>query len=633
MNRRDFLKTSTGGATVVSMGVRNALPSPTASKAGSSDPISTPGERYEAVVPDTLDLTDRAALAIRPLLGFADSREIDPRVTTDRATCGPKYLEALALVRTMTGNEDNLHEERRIMDSYLGEIAEDGLFEVPPQGPFSEPWGNILGQGRLMLAWMAWHGRDGDDQWLKRIESLYKGIESITLYKDDYAYYPTEMIFDARYVFCFRKSGWKVKDEAPPVYLMKPGQKPDMGDREGHQVDARMGIHAYVSGPLRPLARWQRMSSNTHSLDLAQKLARYLSSPGLWVAFGEPPELGGSYQAHYSGHVHAHTMTLRGLLEYANSANNQQLKLFCRDGYEYTRQFGLSRFGYIPEWTNNNLCEGCQIADMTALAIRLSDAGVGDYWDDVDSYVRNHLVEQQHTKPGQKYFGVFCAGTYPTHLRVDDYAGCCTANCSDALYYAWESISRRGDGVATVNLLLNRASTWLDIDSYLPYEGKVVLKNRATQSILVRIPGWVDKNTVRVRGKKGNFPLAWAGNYLSLAQVPAQDEITLEFAVVETLESYKIPGDINQRTELFGLQPMPIEVDRIPKSRMDWDGIWYTCRFRANTLISIVPERRPPSLAEVKGGVEPLYQRQDYQKDNALLIKKTRFAPYKVLDW
>jgi len=29
------------------------------------------------------------------------------------------------------------------------------------------------------------------------------------------------------------------------------------------------------------------------------------------------------------------------------------------------------------------------------LAIRLSDYGVGDYWDDVDQYVRNHLTESQ----------------------------------------------------------------------------------------------------------------------------------------------------------------------------------------------------------------------------------------------
>ena len=39
--------------------------------------------------------------------------------------------------------------------------------------------------------------------------------------------------------------------------------------------------------------------------------------------------------------------------------------------------------------------ETCGVADMIALAIRLSEAGIGDYWDHVDHYVRNHLVECQ----------------------------------------------------------------------------------------------------------------------------------------------------------------------------------------------------------------------------------------------
>ena len=35
------------------------------------------------------------------------------------------------------------------------------------------------------------------------------------------------------------------------------------------------------------------------------------------------------------------------------------------------------------------------LGDMVALGIRLSDYGVGDYSDDVDAVVRNHLCEQQ----------------------------------------------------------------------------------------------------------------------------------------------------------------------------------------------------------------------------------------------
>ena len=56
--------------------------------------------------------------------------------------------------------------------------------------------------------------------------------------------------------------------------------------------------------------------------------------------------------------------------------------------------------------------------------------------------------------------------------------GCCSGNGTQAMYYAWHSTVRFKDAVATVNLLLNRASPWMDVSSYLPYEGKVVLKNK-----------------------------------------------------------------------------------------------------------------------------------------------------------
>src|SRR4029079_16103308 len=47
----------------------------------------------------------------------------------------------------------------------------------------------------------------------------------------------------------------------------------------------------------------------------------------------------------------------------------------------------------------------------------------------------------------------------------------------EPFYFVWESIVRGHDDGAEVNLLLNRASSWVDVDSYLPYEGKVVLHN------------------------------------------------------------------------------------------------------------------------------------------------------------
>ncbi|MFO1094303.1 MAG: hypothetical protein U0992_13505 [Planctomycetaceae bacterium] len=69
-----------------------------------------------------------------------------------------------------------------------------------------------------------------------------------------------------------------------------------------------------------------------------------------------------------------------------------------------------------------------------------------------------------------------------TSLYQPSVAGCCTANGAQGYYYAWHGITRFDQGVATVNLFLNRASPWMDIDSHLPYAGKVVLHNKTAHT-------------------------------------------------------------------------------------------------------------------------------------------------------
>ena len=39
----------------------------------------------------------------------------------------------------------------------------------------------------------------------------------------------------------------------------------------------------------------------------------------------------------------------------------------------------------------------CGVADMVGVALKLSAAGAGDYWDDADRWVRNHFIENQMT--------------------------------------------------------------------------------------------------------------------------------------------------------------------------------------------------------------------------------------------
>ena len=56
-----------------------------------------------------------------------------------------------------------------------------------------------------------------------------------------------------------------------------------------------------------------------------------------------------------------------------------------------------TRFGVFP--TGNGGTEGCTLADMVGLAVALTDAGMGDYWDDVEQYARERPAVRAGHRP------------------------------------------------------------------------------------------------------------------------------------------------------------------------------------------------------------------------------------------
>ena len=111
------------------------------------------GERYEALAPDTLDLQERAALAVNGLTGPTDP-EADYEVYfavffntnpptmahdwSDAVQC--KFQEALPLMRVVSGSDLNAHVDRRWMEVVLHMQGPDGLLYFPTQG---RPWAQV----------------------------------------------------------------------------------------------------------------------------------------------------------------------------------------------------------------------------------------------------------------------------------------------------------------------------------------------------------------------------------------------------------------------------------------------------------------------------------------------------------
>jgi len=98
----------------------------------------------------------------------------------------------------------------------------------------------------------------------------------------------------------------------------------------------------------------------------------------------------------------------------------------------------------------------------------------------------------------------------------------------------------------------------MDIDSYLPYEGKVELRNKQARTALVRIPNWVDIREVKSFVNNTLAHPAGSGRYLVFDGLHKGTTIRLEFPNPETKEEHTIAGERYQVT-LRGSTVMDIE--------------------------------------------------------------------------
>lgn len=409
----------------------------------------------------------------------------------------------------------------------------------------------------MLAMYAARYEKEGDASWLEQGETTVRKLVEIAIYKEDYAYFPATIATGLDFAW-FRNSGWGDTEEALD----------DMASPEGTATSA---IAVVVHG----LSHWYAVTGNESARELAGKLVKYILQPQFWMGnieswakwfnygyvrghSGRQRKPAALFKMHQAGAAYV----LHGLIEYAVVANDAYVKEWVRQAYEYYRNIGLVRLGMWGENIANNL--------MVAIAIKLSDSGIGDYWEDVDQYVRNTMVEDQFIdaeplkqackeRGGPMEAEGFTIDRFIGSLRwfgscdfngtLDPTHNTCVAAGPylEPIYYAWESIVRCKDGAAQVNLLLNRASPWLDVDSYLPYEGKVVIHNKSARMISIRIPCWVDRKeiTFSIDGTAADY--TWIGNFLTVSSLKGYETLTVEFPMVETTETYHlVPWELEQ---------------------------------------------------------------------------------------
>ena len=611
------------------------------------------GRRYEDTVPDTLDLAERGKLCVHALTSITDPNadmEVywlasfgrNPPVMqhdfSDWVATAEAMKEALPLLRTITGSSLNDHVDPYWMRAMLKEIGPDGLAYVPLQGrpwsfislpksyvtPYWKPDGTsdaVLNPDtaqvshpaycqRVIPTMALYYLRDKNPMWKAAAEKMIDRLAALVVDKGDYAYWPRGGLAP------FGRYG----DGAP----MPTGFR---GEETSGRVIGGLGQYYQATGyePARLLAAKLANYLRFH--------AGYYQPDGPWI-YGDPEREWWTARwhienVHNGGHGHAHGIGLLSTLDYATAVGDQELIQFVRASYEWTKTNSAPIIGFFPEAfvPDYPRCEADTIADMVALAVKLSVAGAGDYWDDADRWARNHFSESQLLDPAWVYrvaatlpptpvafnetadhvpersVGAFAGWSAPNDFNIYEAKDfphsiqhCCTGNMGRSLYYMWEHMVQHDHGELRVNLLLNRASEWADVYSHIPYEGKVEVKVRQpVRSLKVRMPEYVLAKAPGVKSDVNGQARAfhWEGRYLNLGSAVAGDKVSVTFPISRRKDSVTI------------------------------GGVKYTLDIKGNTVIDIDPP----------GQNGPLYQRTYYAANVAPMRKVARFIPEEPIVW
>ncbi len=427
-----------------------------------------------------------------------------------------KFMEVLPVLRLMTGSDENFNIDQAWMNRVLKMIGPDGLLYRPykTNGQFRSfaAGPTSLVMGAMLHAWL----RDRNPMWKDTLERMIVRMNGLAIDKGEYKYFPGWGSAGAR-------SEWDDGVSFVPFDKLDPSMAPPtslgMNDGFNTRILQQIGRYYALTG-FKPAREFG---------DKLMKFDRYHadyfdSQTGAWLVEKLDPKV---YPGRYNDiGFGSHSHTLYYMTEYVIDTGSREDQQWVKRSFEWAmRRNGelpgysatATKIGFFPEYLNAHYKgnENCCTADMISIGIRLSRAGIGDYWDQVDGWVRNQFAENQitnltwksnlRTADGKRYAPnrefdrqmENTLGCSVIHSTANDGASavtvafCCTGVGSRALYHVWEAIMDCQDDRLRVNLLLNRASKWADLDSYIPYQGRVELKvKQPLKEISLCAPQW-----------------------------------------------------------------------------------------------------------------------------------------------
>ncbi len=310
---------------------------------------------------------------------------------------------------------------------------------------------------------------------------------------------------------------------------------------------------------LYPLVNRYKAVGDEVALDLAIGQANYLLGVSRYF----------NYKMEFFGHVHSSVWVASGLVRLGRLIGEKRYIEKGRMIYDYVRSLSYS-FGWVPEYSQwfppeELFCETCCIKDMIECASELIDAGYEDYYDDMNRFARNQLIENQirtssfvvvdnsieetelrtYRDIDKRIIGGFSGGSSPGGIslkRSNTIAGCCVGTAPQALQVFWNRSVDYSNGRITINMPVSKTIPQAEVTVGYPNEGYIRVKTNQACEIAIRLHPWMPK-VLRSRLNGREKAVEREGNLAMFRNIPKDSEVEL----FHVLRSRKLKENVRGR--------------------------------------------------------------------------------------
>lgn len=302
-----------------------------------------------------------------------------------------------------------------------------------------------------------------------------------------------------------------------------------------------------------PAVRFYELTGYTPALRFAARLSR-------WPLYHDDTVLssGAITKTGWEGHLHAWMDTFSGIVRCARAGGpnlkHQEVSERAYRVFEWVKANYTSPFGWVADSVGAKTCETDTITSAIRLALELIKEGHTEYWNDIERFLRNQLIENQfidvdrlHLTDPQLVRGIngcFESWADPNTLlavKNADIEGCCINGGIRGLFLASQNAIVETSQQTRVNLLINSMTSGLEVVSYLPFDGRLDLYPSNAKQIWVRTPDWLTPKSVRVSGPAA-LRVKTEPSAVCLNSIVPGFPITLRFEQIRSTRKHVVAG-------------------------------------------------------------------------------------------